>query len=336
MKKCTFIIIMLLSSFCAQAQEDDNSIVKNYHWRCSGEKKSCSLRIDRELLDYYRYGRDHYAYRFEDTPFDGTANYFSFMFSDFDRDLVRSLAWQLCDPNSSTLDNIKTVTTFVQSLPYAYDEESIGQDEYVRYPVETLVDGVGDCEDKVVLLAALYQEMGVDFVLLVIPDHLALGVACDSVKSGQYVQYAGQRYYFVETTTPNWEIGQLPKDMSGMKMEVVPCMTTPVLVSRGMRFESQPVIVGTPAKCSLRLQLQNAGPGVAREVQLLVQILQPTRSGMTLLMEEVFYIPDLDEGESREEDIVFYSLIKDNAVLRTVLSADEVPEQEQELTLHTR
>lgn len=336
MKKCTFVIVMLLSFFCAQAQEDDNSIVKNYQWNCAGEKKSCSLLIDRELLDYYRYGRDHYAYRFEDTPFDGPANYFSFMFSDYDRDLVRSLSSQLCDPSSSTLDNVKTATAFVQSLPYAYDEESIGQAEYVRYPVETLVDGVGDCEDKVVLLAALYQEMGVDFVLLVIPDHLALGVACGPMRSGQYVQYEGQRYYFVETTTPSWEIGQLPKDMSGMKMELVPCVTTPVLVSRGMRFESQPAIEGTPAECSLQLQLQNMGPGQARAIQLSVQMLQPTRSGMALLMEDVFYISDLGEGESREEDIVFYSLIKENAVLRMVLSADGVPDQVFELNLKTR
>ena len=76
------------------------------------------------------------------------------------------------------------------------DNDSKDADEYVRYPIETLVDGQGDCEDKVALLVALLYEMDADFVLLVLPEHMAVGVHLDEVDVGRYLWFHDKKYYF--------------------------------------------------------------------------------------------------------------------------------------------
>jgi len=37
--------------------------------------------------------------------------------------------------------------SFVKSLPYSYDIDTTGLEGYKRYPIETLADSTGDCED---------------------------------------------------------------------------------------------------------------------------------------------------------------------------------------------
>lgn len=47
--------------------------------------------------------------------------------------------------------------------------------EYPKYPIETLVEKRGDCEDRAILAAALLKRMGYEVALLVLPTHVAQG-----------------------------------------------------------------------------------------------------------------------------------------------------------------
>jgi len=74
------------------------------------------------------------------------------------------------------LDNdeyLELITSFVQQIPYQtiYDTDP-------KYPVETLVEGTGDCDDKSILLAGLLAREGYRVSLLYFPDekHMAVGV----------------------------------------------------------------------------------------------------------------------------------------------------------------
>ncbi|MFA6226002.1 MAG: hypothetical protein WC620_07485 [Methanoregula sp.] len=90
---------------------------------------------------------------------------------------------------------LELLTVFVQSLPY--DNESAAHpDNPSRFPVETIVDGAGDCDDKSVLLAGLLSREGYNVsLLLFIPEHhMAVGVTGDSM------QYRDTGYIYVETT----------------------------------------------------------------------------------------------------------------------------------------
>ena len=221
------------------------------------------------------------------------------------------------------MEKINLALTFVQSLPYAHDTDSKGTDEYVRYPIETLVDGCGDCEDKVALLTALFYEMDIDFILLVLPEHMAIGVQCDGIEADRYLQFRGKRYYYLETTMSGWQIGQIPEDYADARMEAVPVDDTPSLLMKGVRFESKPASIVHKADCELEVDLQNLGPSRATGLMLRVRIIEKGTPNY-LLADEYYSLSPLQEGEQRTERISLKSLIKERCALELELTGAEV------------
>ena len=104
---------------------------------------------------------------------------------------------------------VNLIGTFVQSLRYIDD----GNIDTPRFPVETVFDGGGDCEDTSILLAAILDLEGYDVVLFNVPDvHTAVGISCVDCE-GTFIEYGGTRYYYIETSLEGtWEIGRIPED----------------------------------------------------------------------------------------------------------------------------
>jgi len=119
-------------------------------------------------------------------------------------------------------DMVMMVIEFVQYLPYMDDNESTGVDEYYKYPIETLVDGSGDCEDSSILVTAILREMGHDVVLLKLPGHVAVGVKGDENTKGTYWIHNGTKYFYLETTGDGWGIGEVPPEHKAKNAKVVP------------------------------------------------------------------------------------------------------------------
>jgi hypothetical protein len=103
-------------------------------------------------------------------------------------------------------ETMRMVISFVQHLEYQPENG-----EYPKYPIETLAERGGDCEDTSILLAAMLREMGYATVLVNPPGHMAVAVACKDCKGTAYNQN-GQRFYYVETTAPGYSIGDVPED----------------------------------------------------------------------------------------------------------------------------
>lgn len=80
--------------------------------------------------------------------------------------------------NLDSGEAVKLVLKFAQSLTYTTDNVSTSSDQYPRYPVETLFEQTGDCEDTSLLAAAILTEMGYDtaFILFEEFDHMGLGI----------------------------------------------------------------------------------------------------------------------------------------------------------------
>lgn len=325
-KRLHLIMFLAIASLTATAHTvvewDDYYEVEH---TCEYNKKNCtiSLNISKELYRYFRYDREHLAYRYRFQGDELPPNYFSFMLSEHDRPVMQALATEFSRNATSDLEKINLALSFVQSLSYAHDTDSKGADEYVRYPIETLVDGCGDCEDKVALLTALFYELDVDFILLVLPEHMAIGVHCDNIEADRYLQFRGKRYYYLETTMTGWLIGQIPEDYAEARMEAVPVDDTPSLLMKGVRFESKPASVFHKADCELEVDLQNIGPGRATGLMLRVRIIEKGRPNY-LLADEYYSLNTLHEGEQRTELISLKSLIKENCVLELELTGAEV------------
>ena len=320
------IILLAFISLIASAHsvvEHEDYYEVEHGWEYNQKNCTIALNISKQLYGYFRYEREHLAYRYKFQGDEMPPNYFSFMLSEHDRPVMHALANEFSKNAATDLDKINLALSFVQSLPYAHDADSKGIDEYVRFPIETLVDGCGDCEDKVALLTALLYEMDIDFVLLVLREHMAIGVHCDGLEAERYLRFHKKKYYYMETTMPGWQIGQIPEAYFGKRMEVVPIDDTPGLLIKGVKFESKPTFVSTKADCELEVDLHNLGPGSVSELMLCVKVIEKGKTNY-LLTEEYFPLSTMQEGEHRTESFSLKSLIKDNCVLEVQLTGTEI------------
>ena len=334
-KRLHLILLLAIASLTASAHtvvKRDGYYEVEHSWEYNRKNCEISLNISRDLYEYFRDKREHLAYRYQFQGGELPPNYYSFMLSEHDRPVMQALAKEFSRNSKTDLERINLALTFVQSLPYVHDADSKGEDEYVRFPIETLVDGCGDCEDKVALLTALLYEMDVDFVLLVLPEHMAIGVHCDGVEAERYLGFRGKRYYFMETTMSGWRLGQIPDDYVDAEMEAVPVDDTPSLLMKGVKFESKPALVQRKADCELEVDLQNLGPGRVTDVMLHVRIIEKGRANR-LLAEEYYALDAMQEGEHRTELLSLKSLIKDNCVLDVELTGAEVEPQSYSMGL---
>lgn len=137
--------------------------------------------------------------------------------------LVQGINDAALESNFTEPQKLNFVIAFVQSLPYTSDIETTPYDEYPRYPVETLFDRGGDCEDTSILVAALLDRMGYDVALLLLEDaqHMAVGVVIPGTY-GSYYEYDGKQYFYLETTGDGWEIGVIPASITERSANIYP------------------------------------------------------------------------------------------------------------------
>ena len=121
------------------------------------------------------------------------------------------------------------ILKFVQNnVEYSLDNVSKGCLEYWRFPVETLVEKQGDCEDSSVLYASLLDAFDYDVVLLFYTidegnekiGHLSVGVKLDG-DFGGYIEYNNEKYFYCETTNISYSIGQIPIEIKGKPIKII-------------------------------------------------------------------------------------------------------------------
>jgi len=125
---------------------------------------------------------------------------------------------QIAQENKQPLDTV--VMSFVQYLPYESDYMKYAGD-YPKYPIETLVDGGGDCEDTSYLAVSLLRALGVNSVLLNPYGHMAVGTQKEIWNGGMYVTYNGIEYSYYEPTMIGWHKGMIPDDYKGKKIKII-------------------------------------------------------------------------------------------------------------------
>lgn len=189
-----------------EAPLSTETIDLDYNWYFKGRKCTVSLSIPESMYDYY-HGKDRVY----------TDDYSIYVTHPYDDEYINSIIQKMnflaLERGYSEIEKINMIISFVQSLPYTSDNVTTPFDEYPRYPLETLVDYGGDCEDTSILTASLLDSLTYDIILISPPGHMAVGVNVDT--SGSYYEHDGERYYYLETTSEGWEIGDLPDDYSG-------------------------------------------------------------------------------------------------------------------------
>ncbi len=181
---------------------------RSYHWTYGRHSPTYTIQIPKPLYEYY-----------QQQPHDRI--YAKYAISERDRKVLDRVILDFKENTDSKTEAAYNVVAFVQSLPYFKDDISTGYDEYPRYPIETLVDNGGDCEDTAILTAALLKEMNYDVILISPPGHMAVGITCSNCKGTSYT-YNDKKYYYLETTGNNWKVGQMPAKYQNSKAKVYP------------------------------------------------------------------------------------------------------------------
>jgi hypothetical protein len=203
----------------------DTNIRRYFEWDALDTEWSMSLDIESSYADYYenRFGRnpDFSSYVFEaygDPYIDNLAEKFRRSQEEYDL---------------SERELIDLSIGFVQSLKYTEDDVKSPFDQYTYYPLETLINQGGDCEDSSIFMARFLNALGYDNVLLKFTDraprHMAVGVLGNDLR-GSYYEYNGREYYYLETTGSGYQLGQVPDSYQGRRTEIIPFERGPTFV----------------------------------------------------------------------------------------------------------
>ena len=232
--------------------EPSGMITRAYEWRYAGHEWTWTLDISEAAYEYYT--------GMQRPP---TRNWSVYVTHPTDDSYVEMLVEKIEDAAAKAgFDEWETVSfavSFVQSLPYTSDSVTTPYDEYPRYPLETLVENGGDCEDTSILMAAILHEMDYGVVLLSPPGHMAVGVLGGEGIDGTYLEHNGGKYYYLETTGQGWAIGELPPEYEGKDASVYDIVPVPILTHD---WE----IVAEGAYSKLIVTVANWGTAIAYDV----------------------------------------------------------------------
>lgn len=98
---------------------------------------------------------------------------------------------------------------FIQSIPYSRDTPN-GAD--FQTPIGMFTQNQGDCDTKSVALAAILRELGVDSVMVVIPEHMFMGVEATPIPGDHTFSHGGKTFVGVEPAGEGYPIGKVGPD----------------------------------------------------------------------------------------------------------------------------
>lgn len=138
-------------------------------------------------------------------------------FTDSTRQIVLWFRGESLRQQFVTMQEVENVVTFVRAIRYESDQSLHGVDDYFSFPIETLCDAAGDCEDHAFLAAAILHHLGHEVALFYLEGqktaHLALGynltgdVSMTDGVSGPFSasDQHGREFYYVETVPTSAE-----------------------------------------------------------------------------------------------------------------------------------
>ncbi len=117
------------------------------------------------------------------------------------------------DENFEDRDKVYFMITFVQNIRY----DRPGGELDLFPPLGTIAYRFGDCDSKAMLLYVILERMNVDCAMLWSYNykHAMLGIKVNG--RGNFLTTNGKKYYFLETTYPNWNVGEIPPEFGNTK-----------------------------------------------------------------------------------------------------------------------
>jgi hypothetical protein len=187
-----------------------------YNWSFLGRNHQVILNIPLEKYNWYL------QREVNRTPQHISTSKMALFITDKD-EIIQGLSTKLLDIsnqyNYNKSNTVNFILSFIQEcIEYEEDIDSKGLEEYWKYPIETLIERNGDCEDSSILFQSIIKNTGYEVIMLfyIIDDnigHLASGVYIGENISGHSVKHNDKIFYYCETTSVGYRIGEKPTDI---------------------------------------------------------------------------------------------------------------------------
>jgi len=289
-----------------------------YSWEYNGYDNMLILPDIDFLYDYYS--------SLERLVLEDYAAYIFDVYDDQYIDLVAERLLALTDA-SDGVGIINFAASFIQSLKYAKDDENDPTYEYPRYPMETVKDSQGDCEDKAMLTASLLDSMGYNVSLLRLPNHMAVGVHPNENLSG-YDYYADE-YYYLETTRDRWDLGRVPEEYEDITNVTVHSISSrPILIhswKNATRFSGSDGL----DYVKIKILIENLGRGNANNFEIRGAFYNQNGIGFN---KETTWIASLVAGKKKVVDLQINVPQGTSTTLKTQIYLNDQMVHEKEST----
>ncbi|RLF59880.1 MAG: hypothetical protein DRN27_01340 [Thermoplasmata archaeon] len=186
----------------------------NYDWSYKGKWHTISLNISTDKYNWYTQRDVNRS-----PQHIGKNKMVSFVTENDEviQDLTLKILEIANQNNYNNSETINLILSFIQkNIDYKEDILSKNTEEYWKFPIETLVEKNGDCEDSSILFQSIIKNTDYDVIMLfyIIDDetgHLASGVCIDENINGDVIEYKNKNYYYCETTSNGFVFGVKPE-----------------------------------------------------------------------------------------------------------------------------
>lgn len=198
----------------------DGAVSRTFSWTYDGEEYEMTLEFDYSDVVYAK-GLYTPQERTPDRPDHvRTRTFVTYSYEDermapYMGELVGKLI-ELYRQNHSEVDEygyLDFLVRFTQEIRYQADDEYTGHNDYWKFPLETLFDSGGDCEDTSVLFVAIAHQsrdalgFGTRVAIVLMPQHACAGVMIGG--SGDY-DVNPDGFIYGETTATGYDLGDIP------------------------------------------------------------------------------------------------------------------------------
>ena len=130
--------------------EPGDTSTRIYFWSYKGERQQLEVSIPEPLYDHYRQiPRDSWPFR----------DYDEYVLDPLDDELLDGISQEITAPFAGDYYEMAENSLYFVQRVIAYRSDP-GGFEYPKYPVETLMDEGGDCEDSSILYASIIRTLG--------------------------------------------------------------------------------------------------------------------------------------------------------------------------------
>lgn len=177
------------------------TIARHYEWDFHGTGQRCDLAISRDLYIYYKtQPRGPFSQR----------DYDEYVLDPLDDEDLETITQEILGTTAGDrYAAFEDALFFVQHC-IVYVNDPLWY-EYPRYPIEVLVDEIGDCEDTAILYTSLVRTLGYGALMVAVDtsgdsvaDHMVAWVPVEAAFVAahpdlSFWEYEGKTYAFAET-----------------------------------------------------------------------------------------------------------------------------------------